>query len=732
MTITRIRLRRFKRFTDWQADFGPGLTVVRGPNEAGKTTLMEAIFEGLFGNPARGEAVARLRSWGESRLGEITVGMRVGGGCYLLRKDLEAGTILLQREGGGDRVESLREVQRRLLEWIGLATEGAYRATAFVAQGDIARVGEDRRLLSTHLSRILSGAGSEGVQGALRWLAEQRPRLVADLPGGGGASDRASELLERQAALRQREERAQLHRLELREVAQKLEGVEREAAERAELARVARWVTDLHRREQALIEEEAATSEHLKRAEGLLNRLAEIEAGLAEFSSQQEALIAELFQARRQYLLAESGLSDAREQAVREERLLEHLATRHHNTARVSAMGWTLAGSSGILITGGALIAALLQHWIGGVLLASGAGIAIAALRYRGRTTEAGAVYRAQEQRVLELRRRLEMLQRQLAQAGELVADRLRAVGSTEIEEVERRFSSYMDLLREREEIRASLRQIRGSDPRAALEGRLREIAEELSSVRATIGTLPRGARRLPAGGVEQLEREGREAAGVLEDLRVRRARLEGVLEELRHHGGEGPRLTEEVAGLQARAARAAQSAEVIALTARMLEEARSQSVYPARELLERRAGQYLSTATGGAYNRVAIDERTLRTQVWAPSAGDWKEAGDLSQGMSDQLYLCLRLALLDVITEDRRPPVFLDEPFAHLDAERRRAMLTLLVAAAKDRQVVLFTCSPECDAIADRVIVLEPPQASGSGTPPVAGASPSGTGASL
>jgi uncharacterized protein YhaN len=253
----------------------------------------------------------------------------------------------------------------------------------------------------------------------------------------------------------------------------------------------------------------------------------------------------------------------------------------------------------------------------------------------------------------------------------------------------------------------------------------LREIVEEISSVRATIGTLPRGTRRFPTNGVEQLEREGRKAEGVLEDLRMRRARLEGVLEEMRDQGEEGPRLAEEIAGLQARAARAAQSVEVTALTARMLEEARSQSVYPARELLERRAGQYLSTATGGAYDRVAIDERTLRTQVWAPSAGDWKEAGDLSQGMSDQLYLCLRLALLDVITEDRRPPVFLDEPFAHLDGDRRRAMLELLVAAAKDRQVVLFTCSPEYDAAADRVIVLELPHASGMGLSPGTGASP-------
>lgn len=716
MTITQIRLRRFKRFADWQADFGPNLTVVRGPNEAGKTTIMEAVFEGLFGNPSRGEALARLRSWGESRLGEITVGMQVGGDCYLLRKDLEAGTVLLQREGGGDRVETLREVQRRLLQWIGLATEGAYRATAFVAQGDIARVGEDRRLLSEHLSRILSGTGAESVQGALKWLQEQRARLLVDLPGGGGAADRTVELMERQTALRQQEKRAQRHRLELREVVQKLEVLEREAGERAELMRTARWLADLHAREKALVEEEAATREHLKRAEGLLERLAEVEAGLAEFSSHQEALIADLFQARRRYLLEESGLNDAREQTVREERILEHLATRHHTAVRAGALGWTLAGSGGILIAGGALIAALLQHWIGWVLLAAGAGIAVAAVRYRTRTTETGANYRAQEQRVLDLRRRVEALQSQLAKTGEDMTARLRAVGSTEIDEVERRFSGFIDLLREREEIRAALRQIRGGDPKAALADRLREIADELVSLRATVGALPSGARRLPPGGVEQLERESREAAGALEEMRIRRAQLASIVEELRHLNDEGPRLAEEIACLQARTARAAESIEVVTLTSRMLEEARAKSVYPAREVLERRAGHYLALATGGAHRRVTIDERTLRTLVWAPAAGDWKEASDLSQGMSDQLYLCLRLALLDVVTGDRRPPLLLDEPFAHLDWERRRAMLALLVAVAKDRQVVLFTCSPDCDAAADRVIVLEPPQQSGAG----------------
>lgn len=711
MKITQLRLRRFKRFADWQTGLAPGLTVIRGPNEAGKTTIMEAVFEGLFGT-AGSDTPARLRSWGEQRLGEITVEMQVASGRYLLRKDLEAGTVLLQSEDGRDRLETHRDVQRRLLEWIGLVSESAYRATAFVAQADIARVSEDRRMLSTHLSRILSGSGVESVQQALQWLNERRTRL-ADDSQGKGTTDRIAELRAQQAALRQREERAQRHRIELRGVLQRLESVERVAAEENELARVSRHAAELQEREKTLVDEEAATKEHLSRAEGMMSRLGKLDGELAEFSSQQEALIADLFHARRQYLQLEASLATAREQAEREERTLEHLATRHQRMTRRGSLGWTLAGAGSIGIIGGVLIVLLLPHVIGWLLFASGAVVTLVGMRLRSRIAEAGSDYRTQEQRVLDLRTRFEAMKRQLAEAEGMVQARLQAVGGLSLDEVERRFSTYMELLRQREEVRASLRLGRGNDPKSGLESRLREIAEELSSVRTTLATLPKGARRAQATGGEQREQQAKQLSVELQELRERRARLEGVLDELRDRGDEGPRIEEEIASLQAEAARTKQTLEVLDLTARMLEEARAQSVYPARELLERRAGDYLTRATDGAYTRVSLDERTLRPQVWVASAAAWKDAADLSQATSDQLYFCLRLVLLDVITGDRRPPLFLDEPFAHLDADRRGAMVDIVKAAAKDRQVVLFTVWPDYDAIAERVIVLNKTHAS-------------------
>ena len=43
MRIRRLQIKDFRRYRDLDVDFAPGLTVVRGPNEAGKTTIQRAI-----------------------------------------------------------------------------------------------------------------------------------------------------------------------------------------------------------------------------------------------------------------------------------------------------------------------------------------------------------------------------------------------------------------------------------------------------------------------------------------------------------------------------------------------------------------------------------------------------------------------------------------------------------------------------------------------------------------
>ncbi len=53
MKITRLELKAFGRFTDRTLELGPGLHIVHGPNEAGKSTTLRALKAWLFGFPER-------------------------------------------------------------------------------------------------------------------------------------------------------------------------------------------------------------------------------------------------------------------------------------------------------------------------------------------------------------------------------------------------------------------------------------------------------------------------------------------------------------------------------------------------------------------------------------------------------------------------------------------------------------------------------------------------------
>ena len=52
MRIARLQLRDVKRYRDLQIDLAPGLTIIRGPNESGKSTIALAIELGLTGSVA--------------------------------------------------------------------------------------------------------------------------------------------------------------------------------------------------------------------------------------------------------------------------------------------------------------------------------------------------------------------------------------------------------------------------------------------------------------------------------------------------------------------------------------------------------------------------------------------------------------------------------------------------------------------------------------------------------
>ncbi len=109
--------------------------------------------------------------------------------------------------------------------------------------------------------------------------------------------------------------------------------------------------------------------------------------------------------------------------------------------------------------------------------------------------------------------------------------------------------------------------------------------------------------------------------------------------------------------------------------------------------LLGRRTAELFSKLTDGAYTGVVLDRSF---HLSAEPAGDtvWRDAGLLSAGAGDQLYLAARLAICELVLPDMDPPpLVLDDALANFDDIRCASALRLLKEEGKKRQLILFTC---------------------------------------
>ena len=98
-----------------------------------------------------------------------------------------------------------------------------------------------------------------------------------------------------------------------------------------------------------------------------------------------------------------------------------------------------------------------------------------------------------------------------------------------------------------------------------------------------------------------------------------------------------------------------------------------------------------ISEITDRKYNKVKFnDEQGMIVEV---ENGNYILGERLSTGTIDQLYLSLRLAMLDEITEEKIPIIF-DEAFAHFDDDRLENILKYLNSKYSNRQIILFTCN--------------------------------------
>ena len=242
-------------------------------------------------------------------------------------------------------------------------------------------------------------------------------------------------------------------------------------------------------------------------------------------------------------------------------------------------------------------------------------------------------------------------------------------------------------------------------DRRSQLEGRLGVLREQLADVdlpaaeadaRAVMSTVwGREAAALNQTEMKALMKERDFTESALRSAQLRRTALEEKLAEV----GKVTRTTDEldtmIAAADERLEELSLRRDALDLASGALKragEALREGVIPR---IAASASARLSAATEN-WDRLLLDDR-LSCSL---SSKEKILPGDLlSRGTADLSWLSLRLALTEELFRGERPPVLLDESFAHMDSDRAARFLATL-ANPPSFQTLVFTCrEDEADA---------------------------------
>jgi DNA repair exonuclease SbcCD ATPase subunit len=710
MRITKLHLQNVKRHADLTLDLEPGLNVVRGPNESGKSTIQRAIEVGLFRRPtSSSDELDGLRRWGSKDAPPtVTVDFEEDGMPGEITKVFAGSKGTVEMRTGNEVVTDPGAVDHVVASLTGLPTEKFFRATASVHHQELIGLKQDEATLRDRLQQSMSGADrgtfaakkkleeairkyrTEGAKnpGYLKSVRAEVARLVAAVSSGEAALHQLE--LDRQGLAAARDAR--------RVVDDELAGL------RANLAISERAVALLERQSDA--EERYAL---YKRAADLNTHIA-----LLDATHPAKVPLATLKTAVERLRTLEYRLSEMRAELATEpdvsnfDLTLPNVNPRRWNLVGIALLlAALLIGAAGF-VAGQTLIALVLA-----VLLGGSAVVAfVAAARSRSAQTRRAAAYQLRE---AEIARRLRGRSERADELREAEREReavLASTGVADLTAAEALLNAEQEHVGQIENAKAEYRGLFSDKPPKDNVEAVRDAAaaeaEECRHALAGMGEIGADPVKSLAYYRANVDRVGGEREKALTVEAAAEAKLEANGTDAEQVAADSEALDD----AQEQLRQAERRLRIWEETLAALNEAERATMKKAARFLEQSMSKDVAKITGGRYRRLQVDEVNLAFRVFSPEYGDWISVQSLSQGTLDQLYLCARLGIVRQVTQPATPPLIFDDPFVTFDDERARRAFELLKDVAKEHQVIYLTSTDRYDDLADNVISLSAPEA--------------------
>ena|GEM_PF-2261742 len=676
MKLTYLEASGFKHLRGSQGsfriDFSEGIIGIRGPNESGKTSVMEAVFFSLFGRTMETESkLEDYLAYGRTKA-LLRLGFESEGEKYEVVRTID-------RDARGTRSTArlfkLKENRRELIASGKMAVDAEIsnmlggmgpeeaRSTIFVMQKDLARIKEktrkDRREL---IDKIMM---RESFDKAIEELNEERKRLEGAVKTPGELR-RAREELERlKAKLTEYKNRKK----ELNEVILKIQALKGPEEEESSIAHAESMVKRLNSKLTALrkfqeyvnmkqqFETELRSSS--KRLETIDHRIEEKRRRLSEIRGEIEL--------RRKFKDASLKLQKIKELADSKEREAQN-SERKARPFEFLGIMVSLVGIPLIIMLGIKYLA----------VLSIGLVIALYGVQLHAR---AGQLRKERADLLEEAR--------ELGTAAE-------------------KYREINKFLEEEERIDREIEQ---------LEQERSTLVEEIDGIRTSLESLlepelPPDVPEFSPAILKEIEIEFRRWTQELGNRKGQLKQLEDRLVSIREYLERNAGIEEKIEEQQKKVKELERKLNTVKYAIKLLEESAEASRKAVIPAVSEGMSTILPVITLNRYLAVAVNE-SYDVFVYDSSAGEYKELRSFSGGTQDQILLSMRLAFtLSLVPSVRgaHPEfLFLDEVLASSDSERREKIMELMARNLKKsfKQVIVISHQEDVLRYADTKVEM-------------------------
>ena len=648
MRIRHLDIAHFGKFHDKQIELAPGINIIYGPNEAGKSTVHSFIgcmffgAERLRGRGAGKDIYSRFQPWEGSGAYAGSMSFSFGDRSYRIIRDFQKDStqsLIIDEDTGKTAAEGPDAIS----EVIGGFTREKYRNTISAGQLSMKTDESFAAGMRSYLANLSMSASEEvDIDKALKVLKSEKSKVSARVSAG-----RVSEEISRAESLRT-------------EIARE-EDLRKELAGLDETCKLQEEQIAVLQKEY----EEAVREDQSSRAAAI--RLIQENNDIAVQYREKKAVLA-----RR----AQTGIH-ADEGTIRTA-IVEH----QNRQQRITDLKYRLAGAQAEM-DGSAFralafslpVAALALFFL---LMGGNVGIPEKARQVLALMIGAVAalIFLISLLSAFRKRSKTQRLEAEIASLEEAQQALLAGFGVSSVQDLQQGAASAASDIREEQRLRRELAQLR--ERYNALQEPLRPYLErygESLSLDSDAGT-------------EQQEK----IAALQEQLQENQKRcgqIEWQLEQIREKRGQLEMLDEQLLEKKNAKKEDLEQLQAIELSIRTIKEITSEIHGSFGADLNEEVSRLFALISDGEHGRILLDDKY---RLLVDDGGQPVPVGQMSAGTQDQIYFSVRLAVSRIFFEENMP-LILDDSFALYDDERLARTLRWLGERSGFTQILLFTC---------------------------------------